>query len=109
MKRLYSSIAFEVQPGETVPLRVSRGVALTIDGERVWITRSADEHDYWIAPGESLVLRPGELMWLSTDGDQPAQVTVTLRPGSLQRVASWWARMLSGGGRLGWHAGWVSV
>ncbi|MCF2135005.1 MULTISPECIES: DUF2917 domain-containing protein [Burkholderiaceae] len=108
MKPLYSSITFEVQPGQTVPLRVSRGVALTIEGERVWITRSADEHDYWVASGESLSLRPGELMWLGTEGTRTARVTVALRPHYAQRVASWWSRRLSAS-RFSWHTGWLLV
>lgn len=108
MKQLHSSITFEVQPDETVPLRVSRGVAIAVAGERVWLTRSADDADYWVEPGESLALRPGELLWLSTDGGLPARVTVTLKPRCAQRFAAWFAR-LAGKGRVGLNAGWLSV
>jgi hypothetical protein len=109
MKQLYSSITFEVQPDETVPLRVSRGVAITVAGERVWVTRSADQEDYWVEHGESLALRPGELLWISTDGARPARVTVTLKPRCAQRFAAWLGRAVAGRLGVGLNAGWLSV
>jgi hypothetical protein len=106
MKQLHSSITFEVQPDETVPLRVDRGVALTSADRRLWVTRSADSADYWVAPGETLALRPGEVLWISAEGNHSARVTITQMPRCVQRVVTWLANYF---GKIGVSGGWLSV
>lgn len=89
MKEIFSTVAFELQAGERVGIRVRRGQALAIAGERVWITRSNDEHDYFLHDGESLALRSHETLWISVDGQRDVRLVFTLAGGSGSRVADW--------------------
>ncbi|WP_153101508.1 DUF2917 domain-containing protein [Paraburkholderia hayleyella] len=78
MREISSSITFEITAGETVPMSVARSTSLTPHGGAVWVTRSDDVEDYWLAPGRTLHLRRGERLWLSVDGAAQAQVSFAL-------------------------------
>ncbi|AJY41161.1 DUF2917 domain-containing protein [Burkholderia humptydooensis] len=78
MKEISSSITFEIQPGETVPMKVARSTRLTVRGAPVWATRSNDVHDYFLCAGETLKLRRGERLWLSADGETSACVSFSM-------------------------------
>ncbi|KVD88978.1 hypothetical protein WS62_16765 [Burkholderia sp. ABCPW 14] len=78
MREISSSITFEIQPGETVPMKVVRSTRLSVRGASVWATRSNDVHDYFLSPGETLKLRRGERLWLSADGETSACVSFSI-------------------------------
>jgi hypothetical protein len=78
MREISSSITFEVQAGETIPLRVARSTRLSVQGGVVWVTRSDDVDDYFLVAGEGLKLRRGERLWLSSDGKASACVAFTV-------------------------------
>jgi hypothetical protein len=74
MREISSSITFEIEPGETIPMMIAHSTRLSVEGAPVWVTRSNDVEDYWLDPGSSLHLRRGERLWLSVDGDRPARL-----------------------------------
>ena len=89
MREIYSTIAFEVMSGERVGIRVRRGQSVSVSGERVWLTRSNDEADYFLDDGETLALRPREMLWISVEGQGEARLTFTLAGGTGSRVVDW--------------------
>ncbi|HEV3106205.1 MAG TPA: DUF2917 domain-containing protein [Trinickia sp.] len=74
MREISSSITFEIVPGETVPMTIVHSTRLTVQNGPVWVTRSNDVEDYWLAPGRALHLRRGERLWLSVEGARPARI-----------------------------------
>jgi hypothetical protein len=108
MREISTSIIFEIGDGEVVPMRIGRGVKLTVQGASVWATRSNDTEDYWLAPGDTLKLRERERLWLSAETGQRAQVVFTLAPRCHQRAIGWLARRIERvTGRFG--SGWRTV
>ncbi len=104
MRQISSSNTFEIAPGETLPMMVAYSTRLSVHGAPVWVTRSNDVEDYWLAPGHSLRLRPGERLWLSTEGGGSARVAFvaplsrTSRLTDLMRsLSDWWVAR-----RRGW-------
>ncbi|SAL69129.1 hypothetical protein AWB68_03916 [Caballeronia choica] len=97
MREISTSVTFEIKPGETVPMRITRSTRLSVCGAAVWATRSNDTEDYWLTPGDKLKLRERERLWLSVEGDRPAQIVFTIVPRTDQRAMNWIA---SGIGRL---------
>jgi Protein of unknown function (DUF2917) len=74
MREISSSVTFEIEPGETIPMMIAHSTRLTVEGAPVWVTRSNDVEDYWLSPGASLHLRRGERLWLSVEGERTARV-----------------------------------
>ncbi len=97
MKEIFSTVAFELSSGERAAIRVLRGEALKVSGERLWITRSNDEVDYFLYDGDVLALRPNETLWLSVDGPRDARLTFTFAEGPGRRLANWFGRLGNGG------------
>jgi hypothetical protein len=95
MNEIYSTIAFELTAGERIGIRVRRGEALRVAGERLWITRSNDAADYFLHDGDTLALRPSETLWLSVDGPGAARLTVTLKAGTRGMLANWFGERLA--------------
>jgi hypothetical protein len=89
MREISTSVTFEINSGETVPMRVARSTRLTVNGATVWATRSNDTADYWLTPGDRLTLRHGERLWLSVDGGGTARVTFTIVPRADERALRW--------------------
>jgi hypothetical protein len=89
MKEIYSTIAFELAGGERIGIRVRRGEFLQASGERLWVTRSNDQADYFLHDGDTLALRPDETLWLSVDGLRTARLMVTLKAGTRGQLVSW--------------------
>lgn len=89
MKEIFSTVAFELQAGERVGIRVRRGQELTVSGARLWLTRSNDDVDYFLFNGDALSLRPRETLWISVDDDQAARLVFTLAGGTGSRIADW--------------------
>ncbi|GLU32829.1 DUF2917 domain-containing protein [Trinickia caryophylli] len=108
MREISSSVTFEIEPGETVPMMISHATRLVVDGGPVWVTRSNDVEDYWLAPGRFLLLRRGERLWLSAEGRQRARVRFVAPLRRPAAAAAWVAAVLE---RLGsrWRAGWRTV
>lgn len=103
MRQISSSITFEIAPGEMLPMMVAHSTRLSVHGAPVWVTRSNDVEDYWLAPGHSLRLRPGERLWLSAEGADPARVAFVAplsRASMLSDLAhalsDWWGMRRSG-------------
>ncbi|HEX7914045.1 MAG TPA: DUF2917 domain-containing protein [Paraburkholderia sp.] len=70
-------VHFSVMPGATLTWRVEADSTLTVQGERLWLTRISSPYDHWLAPGETFRLQRGERVWLSTDGERAARVSLT--------------------------------
>jgi hypothetical protein len=100
MREISSSITFEIQPGETIPLRVVRSTRLSVQGGLVWATRSNDVDDYFLVAGESLKLRRGERLWLSCDAADAACVAFSVALPARQAAAKGLRRGFA------WVAGW---
>jgi hypothetical protein len=108
MREISSSVTFEIEPGETIPMMIAHSTRLTVEGAPVWVTRSNDVEDYWLSPGASLHLRRGERLWLSTEGERTARVgfVAPLARGALARdLLSAFAQRLG----MNWRAGWRAV
>jgi hypothetical protein len=45
--------------------------------ERVWLTRMFSPYDFWLQSGDVIRVMRGERIWLSADGECPAEVTLT--------------------------------
>jgi hypothetical protein len=108
MKEISSSITYEINAGETVPMRVARSTRLTVQGAGVWVTRSNDVEDYLLEPGECLRLRRGERLWLSVTGERPACVAFSVAPQPRDGLRAWLAYFGESFG-LRMRAGWRSV
>ncbi|WP_207004353.1 DUF2917 domain-containing protein [Trinickia mobilis] len=108
MQEISSSITFEINPGETVPMMVMKSTRLTVQGASMWVTRSNDTEDYWLEPGDCLRLRRGERLWLSAEGTQPASVAFWVAPRPKDGLRHWLADV---GARLGLRigSGWRTV
>lgn len=105
MRQISSSITFEIAPGETLSMMVAHSTRLSVHGAPVWVTRSNDVEDYWLTPGRSLRLRPGERLWLSAEGAEAARVAfvaplscVSTLTDVSRALSDWW-----GARRNGWR------
>ncbi|MGN6650215.1 DUF2917 domain-containing protein [Trinickia sp.] len=103
MRQISSSITFEIAPGELLPMMVAHSTRLSVHGAPVWVTRSNDVEDYWLAPGHSLRLRPGERLWLSAEGANAARVAfvaplsrTAMMTDVARALSDWWGARRSG-------------
>ncbi|OMG71991.1 DUF2917 domain-containing protein [Burkholderia ubonensis] len=96
-------IHFAVAPRKTLTWRAPNDAEIRTHDAMLWVTRLASVDDYWIRPGDVLRIPRGERIWLSTDGDQPAEASITtayaMRGGWLRRALAQMRRMLRGPGR----------
>lgn len=70
-------IHLTLEPGQTLSWRVKANSQIRATGARVWLTRIYSPYDYWLLPGELVRVARGERIWVSTDGDAAAEVTLT--------------------------------
>jgi hypothetical protein len=70
-------VHFSVMPGAALTWRVEADSTLAIHGARVWLTRISSPYDHWLAPGDEFRLQRGERVWLSTDGEHAARVSLS--------------------------------
>lgn len=68
----------ELNPGQTLQLRRHGALRLQVQQGRVWLTRSGDSDDHFVAAGQALQLPPGRGTVIENDGRQPARLQ--LRP-----------------------------
>jgi len=94
MREVSSSIAYEIQGGETLPLKVARSTKLVVRGGAVWVTRSDDTEDYWLQPGHTLRLRRGERLWISAEGTPRATIAFSVPTRCDERALNWFARVV---------------
>ncbi|MBP0595515.1 DUF2917 domain-containing protein [Paraburkholderia sp. LEh10] len=73
-------VHFAVQPGATMSWRVESNTELVVQGARVWLTRAASPYDHWLQIGETFRLHRGERVWVSTEGNTAAQISLTSHP-----------------------------
>jgi hypothetical protein len=88
-------IHFEVQPGATLSWRVETHCELCVKGARVWLTRAASPYDYWLQPGYPMQLQRGERVWISTDGNVAARLSLTTYPHKRRGMLYRWLERLS--------------
>ncbi|PCE32575.1 DUF2917 domain-containing protein [Burkholderia ubonensis] len=93
-------IHFAVAPRKTLTWRAPNDAEIRTHDAPLWLTRQTSVDDYWIRPGDVLRIPRGERIWLSTDGDLPAEASITtayaMRGGWLQRALAQMRRMLRG-------------
>ncbi|WP_025599872.1 DUF2917 domain-containing protein [Burkholderia sp. WSM2230] len=70
-------VHFQVAPGATLTWRVEADSTLAVQGARLWLTRISSPYDHWLVPGQTFSLQRGERIWLSTDGEHIAHVSLT--------------------------------
>ncbi|WP_419178003.1 DUF2917 domain-containing protein [Caballeronia sordidicola] len=70
-------IRFVVQPGHTASWRVRSDSELRVGTARVWVTRVFSPYDYWLQTGDVLRVSRGERIWLSTDANIAAEISLT--------------------------------
>jgi Protein of unknown function (DUF2917) len=70
-------IRFALLPGQTVSWRVLADSELRVGKARVWVTRIFSPYDYWLQTGDVLRLTRGERIWLSTDANVVAEISLT--------------------------------
>jgi len=70
-------IRFVVQPGHTASWRVRSDSELRVGTARVWVTRIFSPYDYWLQTGDVLRVSRGERIWLSTDANIAAEISLT--------------------------------
>ncbi|AOI73961.1 hypothetical protein WI40_25640 [Burkholderia ubonensis] len=96
-------IHFAVAPRKTLTWRAANDAELRAHDATLWVTRLASVDDYWMRPGDVLRIPRGERIWVSTDGDQPAEASITTayvkRGERLQRALAQMRCMLVGPGR----------
>ncbi|KVQ02950.1 DUF2917 domain-containing protein [Burkholderia ubonensis] len=93
-------IHFAVAPRKTLTWRAPNDAELRAHDATLWVTRLASIDDYWMRPGDVLRIPRGERIWLSADGNQPAEVSITTayvkRGERLQRALAQMRHMLRG-------------
>ncbi|HTH61885.1 MAG TPA: DUF2917 domain-containing protein [Paraburkholderia sp.] len=94
------SIRFTVDPRKTVTWKIASDSTLRVCRERIWLTRARSPYDYWLGPGEAIGLARGERIWLSSEADRPAEITLTSAWSRRRTVALAW---------IEWFAGWPAV
>ncbi|VVD84372.1 hypothetical protein PEP31012_01271 [Pandoraea eparura] len=58
---------YGIRPGEVISLDLHHEHTLVARGAAVWVTRAGDPRDYWLMPGQRLVVEPGRRYWVSSD------------------------------------------
>jgi hypothetical protein len=89
-------VLFSVVPGATLTWRIDADSTLTVQGARVWLTRISSPYDYWLAPSDEIRLHRGERVWISTDGDRAARVSLSSALPARRGLIGRWL------GRLAW-------
>lgn len=83
-------IHLALEPGQTLTWRVKADSEIRAFGSRVWLTRIYSPYDYWLLPGELVRVACGERIWVSAEGDAPAEVTLTCAYVTRRQVLSRW-------------------
>ncbi|WP_321791032.1 DUF2917 domain-containing protein [Caballeronia sp. J97] len=83
----------EVHPHQMVSWRLTRDAELRIADASVWLTRHRDPYDYWMKPGDVVLLARGERVWLTSESDRPVEVSLTsYRAAKRGLLSRWFAR-----------------
>lgn len=90
------SIRFAVHPHTTVTWKIASDSTLRVCRERIWLTRTRSTYDHWLGPGDAIGLARGERIWLSSDGEHPAQVTLTSAWSRRRTAALAWIERFAG-------------
>ncbi len=81
-------------PRQTVSWRLTADAELQAHDTRIWLTRIHSPYDYWMQRGDCVRVCRGERIWLSAEGDGPAEVTLTSayveRGARVRRWATYW-------------------
>jgi len=94
------SIRFAVPPRTTVTWKITSDSVLRVCRERIWLTRTRSPYDHWLGPGDTIGLARGERIWLSSDAESPAQVTLTSAWSRRRTIALAW---------IEWFARWPAA
>ena len=70
-------IHFAVAPHATMTWRAHRDAEIRAHNVALWVTRPPCVDDFWVRPGETMHIRRGERIWLSADGEIPAEMSIT--------------------------------
>jgi len=96
LKEIFSTVAYEIDSHTASQLRPGHAHQLSIARGTIWITRTGDPADYWLRPGATLPLAPGQTLWLSVEPGTSARIvlhrTPRSRPGWLERLHRSWRR-----------------
>jgi hypothetical protein len=87
-------IHFVLQPGQTASWRVRSDSELRVGTARVWVTRIFSPYDYWLQAGDVLRVTRGERIWLSTDANIAAEISLTSEYAVARRPLFKWIERL---------------
>lgn len=79
-----------VPVGTTITWRARSDSELRVCGSHIWLTRVGAPYDYWISPGDILRVKRGERIWISTDSDTLAEVSITSAYTVRRRIVHRW-------------------
>ncbi|WP_321926871.1 DUF2917 domain-containing protein [Paraburkholderia guartelaensis] len=83
-------VHLDVLPGQTLQWRADADSEIRVSGSHIWLTRHPLTYDYWPQQGDVLCIARGERIWITNDGPQNAEVTLSsdlpVRPGWLSRL-----------------------
>ncbi|CAE6719507.1 hypothetical protein R69658_04650 [Paraburkholderia aspalathi] len=87
-------VHFSVVRGATLTWRVDADSTLSVQGARLWLTRVSSPYDHWLEPGNEFRLQRGERVWLSTDSERTARVSLSCAlPARRGFVRRWLGRL----------------
>ncbi|RQT29926.1 DUF2917 domain-containing protein [Burkholderia contaminans] len=84
---------FTVAPRKTLTWRAKNDAEIRVHDATLWVTRLGSVDDYWIRTGDVLRVRRGDRIWMSTDGDCPAEASITTAYATSRRA--WLERALA--------------
>ena len=89
-------IHLAVPPNKVVAWCVVADSEMTVRNARIWLTRAGSDYDFWLQPGEpALHLYRGERIWLSTDANVDAEVSLSMtNMGAVHWLMQLWARLV---------------
>ncbi len=71
------ALHFPLTPDAPLTWRARSDAELRIGRAQVRLIRSSSVDDLWLQPGDTVHVRQGERIWLSTRGPHPAEATLT--------------------------------
>jgi hypothetical protein len=80
LREINSSIRYDLLSRGATELHAVRARGLAVESGQVWATRLGDAADYWLLPGESLMLEAGQTVWLSAEQGEMARIVINLAP-----------------------------
>jgi len=90
IKRISTSVTFEVPSGAATRWIVPAAGELRACRDRIWLTREGDLTDYWLDAGQSLPIARGQALWMGAEGSEPVYLQFVEEASRSTRVHGLW-------------------